>query len=129
MPELLFHYLFFYIFAQTNIKMRYKYIHIFAALFLVAGMSVQFVMSYRQASHHVQDTIDLKNQIVHEKILFELYDAYEVIDQMKQCVAENLSQPDDNLLEAVKRYIGEAEPTDDITLMTICKRSAVQKCH
>ena len=109
--------------------MRYKYIHIFAALFLVAGMSVQFVMSYRQASHHVQDTIDLKNQIVHEKILFELYDAYEVIDQMKQCVAENLSQPDDNLLEAVKRYIGEAEPTDDITLMTICKRSAVQKCH
>ena len=28
---------------------------------------------------------------------------------------------DDNLLEAVKRYIGEAEPTDDITIMTIMK--------
>ena len=28
---------------------------------------------------------------------------------------------DDNLLEAVKRYIGEAEPTDDITIMTITK--------
>jgi sigma-B regulation protein RsbU (phosphoserine phosphatase) len=33
---------------------------------------------------------------------------------------------DDNLLEAVKRYIGEAEPTDDITLMTIRKKSTAQ---
>jgi sigma-B regulation protein RsbU (phosphoserine phosphatase) len=33
---------------------------------------------------------------------------------------------DDDLLEAVKRYIGEAEPTDDITLMTIRKKSAAQ---
>lgn len=31
-----------------------------------------------------------------------------------------------NLLDAVKRYIGEAEPTDDITIMTIPKKSAVQ---
>jgi serine phosphatase RsbU (regulator of sigma subunit) len=29
-----------------------------------------------------------------------------------------------NLLEAVKRYIGEAEQADDITLMTIYKKSA-----
>jgi len=87
--------------------MRYKYINIFAALFLVAGMSVQFVMSYRQARHHVQETIDLKNQIAHEKILFELYDAYEVIDQLKQSVAENLSQPDNLQKETsnlLKRY-------------------------
>jgi serine/threonine-protein kinase RsbW len=33
---------------------------------------------------------------------------------------------DDDLLEAVKRYIGEAEPTDDITLMTIQKKRAAQ---
>jgi len=33
---------------------------------------------------------------------------------------------DDNLLVAVKRYIGEAEPTDDITLMTIRKKSTAQ---
>jgi sigma-B regulation protein RsbU (phosphoserine phosphatase) len=31
-----------------------------------------------------------------------------------------------DLLEAVKRYIGEAEPADDITLMTISKKSEVQ---
>lgn len=89
--------------------MRYKYIHIFAASFLVAGMSVQFVMSYNQARHHVQETIDLKNQIAHEKILFELYDAYEVIDQLKQSVAENLSQPDNMMKETgnlLKRYPG-----------------------
>ena len=87
--------------------MRYKYIHIFAASFLVAGMSVQFVMSYNQARHHVQETIDLKKQIAHEKILFELYDAYEVIDQLKQSVAENLSQPDNMMKETgnlLKRY-------------------------
>ena len=87
--------------------MRYRYIHILAALFLIVGMTVQFVMSYRQARHHVQETIDLKNQIAHEKVLFELYDAYEVIDQMKQYVTENLSQPDNMLKgtgDLLKRY-------------------------
>ena len=52
--------------------MRYRYIHILAALFLIAGMAVQFVMSYRQAKLQVQESIDLKTQIAHEKILFEL---------------------------------------------------------
>jgi Serine phosphatase RsbU, regulator of sigma subunit len=32
----------------------------------------------------------------------------------------------DDLPEAIKRYIGSAEPTDDITLMTITKTGAVQ---
>ena len=51
-----------------------------AALLLIVGMTVQFVLSYRQAMRHVQENIDLKTQIAHEKILFELYDAYEVVD-------------------------------------------------
>jgi sigma-B regulation protein RsbU (phosphoserine phosphatase) len=42
-------------------------------------------------------------------------------EQWMEIVAHN-----DDLLEAVKRYIGEAEPTDDITIMTICKKSEVQ---
>ena len=29
----------------------------------------------------------------------------------------------DDLLEAVKQYIGEAEQSDDITLMTICRKN------
>ena len=33
---------------------------------------------------------------------------------------------DNDLLEAVKQYIGDAEPTDDITLMTIQKKSEAQ---
>ena len=37
-------------------------------------------------------------------------------DQWMEIVAHN-----DDLLEAVKRYIGEAEPTDDITIMTIIR--------
>ena len=77
--------------------MRYRYIHILAAMFLIVGMAVQFVMSYRQARFHVQESIDLKTQIAHEKILFELYDAYEVTDQMEQFVADNLSEPNNML--------------------------------
>ena len=87
--------------------MRYRYIHILAALFLIVGMTVQFVMSYRQARHYVQESIDLKTQIAHEKILFELYDAYEVIDQMEQYVADHLSEPNSMLKgtsDLLKRY-------------------------
>ena len=78
-----------------------------AALFLVISMAVQFVMSYRQAARNVQENIDLKTQIAHEKILFELYDAYDVVDQMKHFVADNVAQPD-NILKGtrdlLKRY-------------------------
>lgn len=87
--------------------MRYRYIHILAALFLIVGMTVQFVMSYRQARHYVQESIDLKTQIAHEKILFELYDAYEVIDQMEQYVEDHLSEPNSMLKgtsDLLKRY-------------------------
>ena len=34
--------------------MRYKYIHILAAFFLICGMGVQFYVSYRQAKLYVQ---------------------------------------------------------------------------
>ena len=74
--------------------MRYKYIHILAALFLIGGMGVQFLVSYRQAKRHVQETIDLKTEIAREKILFELYDAYDAVDQVKEYVLDHLSQPD-----------------------------------
>jgi sigma-B regulation protein RsbU (phosphoserine phosphatase) len=87
--------------------MKYRYIYIFAALFIIAGMTVQFVMAYRQARHHVQETIDLKTQIAHEKVLFELYDAYEVVEQMEHFVAENVSQPDNMLkgtYDLLRRY-------------------------
>ena len=74
--------------------MKYRYIHISAALFLIVGMAVQFFLSYQQTMRHVQENIDLKTQVAHEKILFELYDAYDVIDLMKRYVAENVSHPD-----------------------------------
>jgi len=38
--------------------MKYRYIHISAALFLVAGMAMQFVLSYQQALRNVQENID-----------------------------------------------------------------------
>lgn len=81
--------------------MKYRYIHISAALFLIAGMAMQFVLSYQQALRNVQENIDLKTQVAHEKILFELYDAYEVIDLMKQYVEENLME---QLMEEFKPF-------------------------
>ncbi len=79
--------------------MRYRNVHILAASFLIVGMAVQFALSYKQARRYVQENIDLKTQIAHEKILFELYDAYEVVSRMEQYVMENLSNPDGILEE------------------------------
>ena len=68
--------------------MKYRLFYISAALFLIASMAVQFVSSYRRNMSNVQDNIDLKTEVAYEKILFELYDAYEVIDLMKQYVTK-----------------------------------------
>lgn len=87
--------------------MRYRYIHIVAALFLILGMGAQFVVSYRQARLHIQERIDLKIQIAHEKVLFELYDAYEVVEHMEHFVADNMSEPDNmgkGTSDLLKRY-------------------------
>lgn len=87
--------------------MRYRYIHFLAALFLIVGMAVQFIVSYRQAKRHVQESIDLKMQIAHEKVLFELYDAYEAAQLMKGLVGDNLSTPEKLLGETysvLKQY-------------------------
>jgi len=77
--------------------LKYKHIHIFAALLIIVGMAVQFVASYRQATRNIQENIDLKTQIAHEKILFELYDACEVVGQMEHYVSDNLAQPNSML--------------------------------
>lgn len=87
--------------------MKYRYIHISAALFLIVSMAIQFALSYRQSMRNAKKDIDLKTQIAHEKIQFELYDAYDVIDLMKQYVTENLSQPNSMLKgtrDLLKRY-------------------------
>ena len=42
--------------------MRYRFVHIIAAVFLLVGMGVQAVVSYRRATRHVQEKIDLEMQ-------------------------------------------------------------------
>jgi hypothetical protein len=87
--------------------MKYRYILIIAALFFIASMAVQFVLSYRRTMSNVQDNIDLKTEVAYEKILFELYDAYEVIDLMEQYVANNLKDPNSMLkgtCDLLERY-------------------------
>lgn len=77
--------------------MRYKYVHILAALFLVAGMTVQLIVSYRQARRQVQERIDLKMQIAQEKFLFDIYDVYTAMDLLAANVEDNLTRPDELL--------------------------------
>ena len=74
--------------------MRYRNIHILAAAFLIVGMMVQLVISYRQAVRHTQEYNDMKMQIAQEKLLFELYDAYDAVEQLEDAVDDNLSEPD-----------------------------------
>lgn len=84
--------------------MRYRYLHITAALFLIVGMGVQFFVSYRHATRQVQERFDLEMQIAQEKLTFELYDAYEAEEQLESVVAENLNHPE-NLLEETRAFI------------------------
>ena len=63
-------------------------------LFLIVGMGVQFAVSYRQASRNVREQMDLKMEIAQEKLLFEMYDAYEAVEKMEDAVTDNLSRPD-----------------------------------
>lgn len=87
--------------------MRYRYIHILAALFLVIGMGFQAVVSYRYANKHVQDKLDLQMQLVQEKLYFELYDAYDARNQMESFMKHEMSDKDDWLKEThriLRRY-------------------------
>ena len=74
--------------------MRYRYIHILAALFLILGMGVQFFMSYQRARDHVKEIIELKREIAEGNLRFALHDAYDAVDQLEASVEENLSQPE-----------------------------------
>ena len=84
--------------------MRYRYIHIIAAAFLLVGMGVQTVVSYRRATRHVQDKIDLQMQLAQEKLRFELYDAYDVAIRLEDFIEEEMTQPED-LLEETKAIV------------------------
>jgi len=84
--------------------MRYSYVHILAAFFLIVGMGVQIVASYRQARRHVQERMELEMEVTQEKLVFELYDAYSAADQLDDIVLANLSEPD-NLVEVTRYFI------------------------
>lgn len=84
--------------------MRFRYVYILAAFFLLAGMIVQIVFSYQRASSRVQERMDLEMQIAQEKLLFELYDAYDAANHMKQFMTDEMSCTDD-LLDATRENV------------------------
>ena len=87
--------------------MRYRYIHILAAVFLLVGMGVQVVVSYRRATRHVQEKIDLQMQLAQEKLLFELYDAYDGVVRLGDFIEDEMKRPEDLMAETkaiIKHY-------------------------
>ena len=84
--------------------MRYRFVHIIAAAFLLVGMGVQAVVSYRRATRHVQEKIDLEMQLAQEKLRFVLYDAYDVAIRLEDFIQDEMKQPDD-LLEETKAIV------------------------
>jgi len=119
--------------------MRYRYIHFLAALFLIVGMAVQFVTAFvgcLPAKANLPLGFDGKYQF--EEQSCELAEGEKLVlytdgvtearnsehvmlgmDRWMEMVARG-----GNLLEAVRAYIGQAEPTDDITLMTIIRKKS-----
>ena len=79
--------------------MRYRYIHIIAAVFLLIGMGVQTIVSYRRATRHVEEQIDLEMQLAQEKLRFVLYDAYDATMRMEDFIEDEMKQPEDLLEE------------------------------
>lgn len=87
--------------------MRFRYIHIIAALFLIAGLGLQIVVSYRRASDRVQERMDLEMQVVQEKLIFELYNAYDAVYQMNRFMSDEMDDVEELLEETheiMKRY-------------------------
>ena len=88
-------------------NIQYRYIHIIAAVFLLVGMGVQAVVSYRRATRHVQDKIDLQMQLAQEKLLFELYDAYDGVVRLVDFIEDEMTRPEDLMAETkaiIKHY-------------------------
>ena len=58
-------------------------------------MGIQTVVSYRYASKHVQEKLDLQMQLMQEKLRFDLYDAYDVAMRIKNFMDDKMKRPED----------------------------------
>ena len=85
-------------------------------------MARNFALGYDEKMKYVEESCMLGKD---EKLVLYTDGVTEARDATRKMMGEQrwmeIVANDDNLLEAVKRYIGEAEPTDDITIMTIMK--------
>ena len=84
--------------------MRFKHIHIIATLFLIVGMGIQFVVSYQRETERVLERMDLEMQIAQEKLLFELYDAYETAGQIKYFMKNDMRKTEE-LLDETRTFM------------------------
>ena len=70
-------------------------------------MGIQTVVSYRYASKHVQEKLDLQMQLAQEKLYFELYDAYDARTQMEAFMRHEMDNKEEWLRvthKVLRRY-------------------------
>ena len=78
---------------------RYRWLPIASAVFLVMAMTIQFVVSYRWEERRVLEHIDYEMQLAQKDFVFEIYDIQDAGEEMYMYVKNHLDNPDDLLRE------------------------------
>ena len=87
--------------------MRYRWLPIVSAVFLVIAMAIQFFVSYSWEKKRVWEQLDYEIQLAQKDFIFEVYDIQDAGDDMQNYVRRHLDDPDRLMHEAyvtLKRY-------------------------
>lgn len=83
--------------------MKIKNLPIVSALFLVIAMAIQSAVSYNREKQSMENDINNRMELAQKNFMFEVYDMYEVTDEITDFFPEFGSNPDDlfSMLETV----------------------------
>ena len=81
--------------------MRYRWLPIAGAVFLVITMTIQFVVAYKWEERRVLEHIDYEMQLAQKDLVFEIYDIQDAGEYMLVNMKRYLNRPDSIISEAV----------------------------
>ena len=83
--------------------MKIKNLPIVSALFLVIAMAIQSAVSYNREKQSMENDINNRMELAQKNFMFEVYDMYEVTDEITDFFPEFGSNPEDlfSMLETV----------------------------
>lgn len=87
--------------------MRYKWLPIATAVFIIIAMTIQFVVSYRWEKNRVIEHIDYEILLAKKDFVFEIYDIQDAGEEMVDYVKHHLDKPEKIYRETgivLKRY-------------------------